>query len=105
MSRYLRRAVRLWWVLSTPLFLVGFVTAWAGVASDRLAVMQLGLGLCAPLLLGLYLALGAFIVAAPVVTVWCLWWVPREVIRQNRARRADRLTSRCSGPGHAGALS
>ena len=30
--RRLWKAVRLWWVLSAPLFLAGFVTTWAGVA-------------------------------------------------------------------------
>jgi hypothetical protein len=72
MSRRLRKIVRIWWVISAPPFLVGVAIPWAGVACDRLAVMMVGLASCIPLLLGLYIAIGAFVLASPVVTVWLL---------------------------------
>ncbi len=87
MSRRLRKIVRIWWALSAPPFLVGVAIARAGVACDRLAVMMVGLACCIPLLLGLYIALGVFVLAAPIVTVWLLCWTPGEVMRQYRVNR------------------
>jgi hypothetical protein len=60
------------------------------VAFDDLSVMYLGLGMCAPLLLGVYAALGVFLIAAPIVTVRLLRSVPGEVVRQYREKRAHR---------------
>ena len=76
-------------MLSAPPFFVGVATAWAGVACDRLAVMMVGLACCIPLLLGLYVALGAFVLAAPIVTIWLLCRLPGEVMRQYHANRSD----------------
>lgn len=89
MSRRLRKIVRVWWMLSAPPFFVGVATARAGLAFDSLAVMVVGLLCCIPLLLGLYIALGAIILASPIVTVWLLFWMPGEVMRQYRAKRSD----------------
>jgi hypothetical protein len=87
MSGRMRKIVRIWWLLSAPPFVIGVAIAWAGVACDRLAVMMVGLACCGPLLLGLSIALGAFVTASPIVTVWLLFWTPREVLRQYRPNR------------------
>lgn len=43
---------------------------------------------CIPLLLGLYVALGAFELASPILTVWLLCWTPDGVMRQYGANRS-----------------
>ena len=54
-----------------------------------MAVTMVGLTCCIPLLLGLYIALGAFVLASPIVTAWLLCWAPGEVMRQYHANRSD----------------
>jgi hypothetical protein len=49
--------------------------------------MLLGLACCTPLLLGLSLALGVYLVAAPVVMLCLLCWTLREVMRQYHLAR------------------
>ena len=89
MSRRLRQIVRVWWVLSAPSFFVGVATARVGLACDRLTVMLIGLACCVPMLLGIYVAFGAFILTAPIVTVWVLYWLPGEVMRRYHANRSS----------------
>ncbi len=81
-----RTVVRAWWVVSAPTFFAGVPIALAGMALESLPTMLAGIALCVPMLLGIYLASGAILLAIPVVVVRDV----RRVFLDGRARRGAR---------------